>query len=88
MRIKVCYMLWLRDKVGADCEDIEVSGSTTLSQLIMEIMDKHPVLGEIIGDPFSSDNPFILTLNGRTATRDQLLREGDTVKILPPVSGG
>ena len=30
----------------------------------------------------------ILTVNGRSATFDQVLSDGDTVTIIPPIGGG
>ncbi|MBN2225418.1 MAG: MoaD/ThiS family protein [Deltaproteobacteria bacterium] len=50
---------------------------------------KGAVLGEVIRAlELPNDQEFLLFVGSRHAVRDQVLVEGDTVTILPPIIGG
>ncbi len=87
-RIRVKYLLWLRDKTGISEEVIVLPGSPSLEELIRTIMDKHPELRDLLKNLLGPDNPIIITINGKTINRNIVLKDGDTVKLIPPVSGG
>ncbi len=88
VRIRVKYLLWLRDKTGISEEVIVLPGSPSLEELIRIIMDKHPELRDLLKNLLGPDNPIIITVNGKTINRNIVLKDGDTVKLIPPVSGG
>ncbi len=88
VRIRVKYLLWLRDKTGISEEVIVLPGSPSLEELIRTIMDKHPELRDLLKNLLGPDNPIIITINGKTINRNIVLKDGDTVKLIPPVSGG
>ncbi len=88
VRIRVKYLLWLRDKTGISEEVIVLPGSPSLEELIRTIMDKHPELRDLLKNLLGPDNPIIITVNGKTINRNIVLKDGDTVKLIPPVSGG
>ncbi len=87
-RIKVKYLLWLRDKTGISEEVIILPDSPSLEELIGAIMDKHPKLRDLLKNLLGPDNPIIITVNGKTVNRNIVLKDGDIVKLIPPVSGG
>lgn len=88
MRVKVRYMLWLREKTGVEQEDYILDDGATLKDLINAILNKHEELSNQLEGIFSDDNPFIILVNGKTGRKNYVLRDNDIVTILPPISGG
>ncbi len=89
MRVTVKYLLWMRDKAGTNREKYVFSQEEiTIEQLLQEIIRRHKNLEKHLANPFTSENPIIITINGKPAKPGARIREGDQVTIMPPVSGG
>ncbi|ABN69529.1 thiamineS protein [Staphylothermus marinus F1] len=88
MRIKVKYMLWLREKIGIEQEEFKLDRETTLENLVRMIILKHREAEKYLSNIFSDNNPFIILVNGRPGRKNYILKDNDLVTILPPVSGG
>jgi molybdopterin converting factor small subunit len=65
-----------RERLGFDHLDLELPEPATLAGLL--------------ADPRLADLPqeALLAVNESFAERDQVLRDGDQVALMPPVSGG
>src|SRR6058998_4111866 len=74
MRVKVRLFAGLRERAGA--ADRELEGVTRVSEV-------WPALG--LGD---EPDGLLYAVNREYAGREQELREGDEVALIPPVSGG
>ena len=81
MRLNVRLFGTLRESVGTDLEQFEVPDSCTVGQLRPKIAEGIPALAEL-GDRVA------VSVNFEIASNDHVLREGDEVALLPPVSGG
>ena len=81
MRIKVLYFSSVKDKVGIPSEEFELTGNSTISDLIKLISEKYPQIEDSLKNS-------MFAVNEEYASTDQELKEGDTVAIIPPVSGG
>ncbi len=81
MRLNVRLFGTLRESVGTDLEPFEVPDSCTVGQLRPKIAEGIPALAEL-GDRVA------VSVNFEIASNDHVLREGDEVALLPPVSGG
>ncbi len=88
MQVVVKYLLWMREKAGTNKEEYILEENSTIEDLLEKIISKHENLRKHLANPFTRENPVLITINGRTARPGARLRENDTVTIMPPVSGG
>lgn len=81
MKIKVKFFASYREAVGMDELDLEMEGGSNVSQLLEAVKALHPAIGELI-------EPLIVSVNKEYADFNKVLKDGDEVALLPPVSGG
>lgn len=81
VRLNVRLFGTLRESVGTGLKEFEVPDSCTVEQLRPRIAEGIPALAEI-GDRVA------VSVNFEVAPNDRVLREGDEIALLPPVSGG
>ena len=81
MKIKVKFFASFREAVGKSEVDVDIKEKTDISRLLEILKTEHPELGKLI-------EPVIVSVNREYATYDTILKDGDEVAILPPVSGG
>ena len=79
MRVNVRFFAIFREMTGIRTEWAEISEGTTVEQLWKQYAVHSPRVGNIRA---------AYAINQRLAKPDQVLREGDEVGFLPPVSGG
>jgi molybdopterin converting factor subunit 1 len=80
VRITVLYFAGLREKAGR-AEAVEEVAPGTTAGALWEALRARPALagtGAAVG----------LAVNGRWSGPDRVLADGDTLALLPPVSGG
>ena len=55
----------------------------------LEMINRPVCVGQIIKElQLPDDISLITTVNGKHATNDQFLQEGDVLSIFPPIAGG
>lgn len=81
VRIRVKYFSALRDITGKVSEELELPEDYTLGELVRWFFEKYP-------KAIAYRDDIIFLVNGRNATENALLRDGDEVAVMPPVSGG
>ncbi len=81
MKIKVLYFSSLKDKLGKQTEEIDLPENSTVQNLISILKEKYPNISD------SLDN-VMFALNEEYVDKDSPLKDGDTVALIPPVSGG
>lgn len=79
MKIKVRLFATYREKVGRGELEMEVEEGATIGALAQRLEKDFPQLRL---------RPLIAALNSQYVEPDALLREGDEVAFLPPMSGG
>jgi molybdopterin synthase catalytic subunit len=79
MRVNVKFFAIFREMTGIRTEWTEIAEGTTVEQLWKQYAARSPRVGNIRA---------AYAINQRLAKPDQLLRDGDEVGFLPPVSGG
>ena len=94
MRVKVRYYSMARDAAGKRVEDVILPGGSTVLDLIHVLIDLYgPAFRGYVYDDegrlldylmFSVNDVDIVGLDGFETT----LRDGDTVRVLPPIGGG
>lgn len=81
MRIRVKLFASFRDIVGTKEEDITLPEGTTVQQLLERYIDRFPQMAKF-------REHIILSVNRDYGAPARVLKEGDEVSFLPPVSGG
>ncbi len=80
MKIQVLFFASIRDLAGSGERTLDFSGGTVsdvLSQLQQQIPELVPHMSRMQ-----------IAVNEEYAERDRVLQEGDTLALIPPVSGG
>ncbi|NPA54684.1 MAG: molybdopterin converting factor subunit 1 [Aquificae bacterium] len=81
MKIKVLYFSSIKDKLKKVSEEIEIKESSTVEDLISVLKEKYPDISQ-------NFDKVMIAVNEEYAEKEQKLKEGDIVAIIPPVSGG
>ncbi|MCA9410463.1 MAG: molybdopterin converting factor subunit 1 [Candidatus Omnitrophica bacterium] len=81
MRVRVLFFAGLRDLAGKREHEYTLDESSTLLDLHDRIHRDFPAMAGI-------EKKIRLAVNEEYATLDRPLRDGDTVAMIPPVSGG
>jgi molybdopterin converting factor subunit 1 len=81
LRIKVKLFASFRDIVGTKEEDITLPDGTTVQQLLEKYIERFPQMAKF-------REHIILSVNKDYGAPARVLKDGDEVSFLPPVSGG
>jgi molybdopterin synthase catalytic subunit len=81
VKVKVIYFGMTRELAGAANEPVELGENATAGDLFATLRSKHPQLERYA-------NSLALAVNLEYSDRCRVLREGDEVALIPPVSGG
>jgi MoaE-MoaD fusion protein len=81
MRVHVLLFGQLRDIIGRQEDSLELTPGTTVSELMRSYARKFPEF-----EPISTS--LACSVNQEYASSSTVLRDGDEVGLLPPVSGG
>ena len=81
VRVKVLFFGRLKELTGRAEDSIEFADATTIEQLFACYAASHPELAKY-------RSSVVASRNQEFASWDTLLRSGDEVAFLPPVSGG
>ncbi|HEV2230866.1 MAG TPA: molybdopterin converting factor subunit 1 [Thermoplasmata archaeon] len=81
MRIQVRFFAVYREIVGSRAVSWSAREGLTLEGLVDAVIAKYPKLS-------GHRNSMLLAVNHDVADSDRILKEGDEVALLPPVSGG
>jgi len=81
MKVRVKFFAILRERAGAAEISKEISDGSTVAQLWESLQKDHPKLA---GPTFR----LLYAVNQNYVTPEQVLKDGDEVAIIPPVSGG
>ncbi|OGS42136.1 MAG: molybdopterin converting factor subunit 1 [Euryarchaeota archaeon RBG_16_62_10] len=81
MKVKVKLYASFREIVGAKEEELELPEGTTVHTLLEDYIRRFPQMARF-------REHIILSVNKEYGPPAKVLREGDEVSFLPPVSGG
>ncbi len=71
----------IRDIINADSLNLEIPGGTSAGSLIDLLEEKHPELS-------SHRDSLLIAVNSEYCNKEKILKDGDTIALFPPVSGG
>ena len=81
MLIRVLYFATCREIVGEREGTLELPEGSSITDLISEIGNAHTRFQEL-------EKSLMVSVNQTYVERDYLLKDGDEVAFIPPVSGG
>ena len=81
MKVRVLFFAGAREQVGTGEIVLEAEGGERLSALLDRLCDRYPALVRLRPSSF-------VAVNQEYATPETVLREGDEIAWIPPVSGG
>ncbi|MEM2025375.1 MAG: MoaD/ThiS family protein [Desulfurococcaceae archaeon] len=90
MRIYIKYLLWLSEVFGTKEEIVEVPEETTVAGVLRALITQRPRAENYIRNILSGNSEIIVLHNSMTPANglDTILRDQDTITLIPPVSGG
>jgi molybdopterin converting factor subunit 1 len=81
VRISILYFASVKDATGISMESIDLSKDTSIREMLSKISIVYPKLKHIL-------NIIQISVNYRIVDLNTVLKEGDEVALLPPISGG
>ncbi len=81
MEINILYFSSIKDKLKKSSEILHLKEGISVKELISELKNRYPQLSDHL------DNVMI-AVNEEYVPGEYTLKDGDTVAIIPPVSGG
>jgi len=81
MKVKVILFAVFRDIIGRKEEELDLEPGTTVQKLLDSYISRFPQMARF-------REHIILSVNKEYGPPGKVLREGDEVSFLPPVSGG
>ena len=92
MIIRVDYIAQAKNITGIGSEHLSINDGTGIKELLSSVAQKHgPELTSLVlSKDGSVQRSIIISINNEQvfAVDDQKLIDGDTVAIMPPMSGG
>lgn len=80
MTITIKFFALGRELVGANALTLDLPGSTTIEGALAHVRAQHPSFAQLPS--------FLVALNTEYAEQSAILKNGDELAIIPPVSGG
>lgn len=80
MKVRILYFSSVKDRLGIQSEEIEFKGNT-VGDLKQFLAEKYPQIRENL-------EKVMFAVNEEYADLRINLKDGDTVAVIPPVSGG
>jgi len=81
MKVKCLFFAGAKDIVGKSSIEFEVNESTTTTEFEKIVLAKHPSLEKIL-------TTSLLAVNQEYVDTPVVLKEGDEIAVIPPISGG
>lgn len=79
--VTMLYFAMFREHIGAPSEQLVIPAGTTAGEIFDTVSKRYPALA-----PMKAST--LVMVNEAYADADQLLRDGDEIALIPPVSGG
>ncbi len=93
MRVRLLYFGVLKERLGVSEETVELAEGASVGELVRVLRERSSKSERTTGSAMVSGLDSVwgglaVAVNREYATADAVLREGDEVALLPPVSGG
>ena len=81
MKINVLYFSVLRGECGVPVEPMELRDGATVADAMVRAIELHPALAQ-------HAQSVLAAVNEQWVAKSACLADGDTLALMPPVSGG
>ena len=81
MNLQLLYFAQLREKIGAREDHLELPLGSSVSDLRQHLLELYPQMKNTL-------DGVAIAVNLEYAEDERILLEGDSVALIPPVSGG
>lgn len=81
MQCQVLLFAQLAQAIGTDRITIELSNGATVSDALNELAQKHESIAQM-------RNSLAVAINEQYCNANTVINDGDTLALIPPVSGG
>jgi MoaD family protein len=90
LRVRTLYFARLRELTGREAEELDVPEGSRCIDVVRAIAERY---GEdlrryLFDESGSLRRSLAIALNGERASPEAEVKEGDTVVVIPPISGG
>jgi molybdopterin synthase sulfur carrier subunit len=79
--MKVRFFAQLRDLIGSDTLDVDLTNGATVSELLEQIYKRFPAVRY-------HDKSILVATGLEFVDRNYKLKSGDEISVMPPVQGG
>jgi sulfur-carrier protein len=79
--MKVRFFAQLRDLIGSDTLDVDLTNGATVSDLLEQMYERFPALRV-------HDKSILVAAGLEFVDRNYKLKSGDEISVMPPVQGG
>lgn len=77
--MKVLYFVEIKEILAKQSEEIPLDNTLTVEQLKINLLEQYPAL---------KNKTYQVAVNEEFVKDDDIVRQNDTVALIPPVSGG
>jgi molybdopterin synthase sulfur carrier subunit len=82
--VTLLYFAWVRERIGADAETVDIAAPTTVGALVERLAGQSEGHAAALGDRAR----LRAAVNQDFVGWDHVVTSGDEVAIFPPVTGG
>ena len=79
--VRVLAFAWAKDALGSGQTEVEVPEGATVKAVLRQMADSHPGLAQ-------RSDALTVAVNEEFVDPDWVLKAGDEVALIPPISGG
>lgn len=80
LKVHISYFAALRDETRTEREELDLKEGSSITDLFQALIEVHPYIG--------GRDSLVFAVNGIRSGTDRILRQGDSVAVILPVSGG
>jgi molybdopterin synthase sulfur carrier subunit len=90
LKVRTLYFARLRELTGKEAEELDVPEGSRCIDVVRAIAERYgeDLCRYLFDESGSLRRSFAIALNGERAPPEAEVREGDTVVVIPPISGG
>ena len=79
--IKILYFAFIKELTGVRTDTMKLPDGSTINNLLTNILDIYPQINNLL-------KTIKVSVNYKVVDKNTILKDGDEVALLPPVSGG
>ncbi len=90
MKIRVKFLLWLKDRIGREYVEIELNSQARVLDVLEVVAEKYPVVKKYLPKPIGESDRISVLLNGVSLGSNYSVKvsDRDEIVLAPLVSGG